>query len=320
MRFKLHCMMPLVLSLSACSDELNQKALTPKALLLLFSLMALLFVGLWVRSLIRMRRENQEWTWPRPIELAVGAVTDFFDTLGIGAFAPSTAIFRLAKIVPDELIPGTLNVGHTLPTIAQALIFIQIVDVAPGTLLPMISAAGIGAWLGTKLVGDLPRFQIRLGMGFAMLLAATIMLLSLLGVLPAGKDALILTGWQWWVGVLGNFVLGLLMPLGIGLYAPCMILVSLLGMSPLAAFPIMMGSCAFLMPISSAGFFQNQRYQVSSALGLAMAGVPAVLLAAFLVKSLQLDTLRWGVVLIVTYVALSILHSAWRDHRRTASS
>ncbi|WMW82143.1 sulfite exporter TauE/SafE family protein [Undibacterium cyanobacteriorum] len=320
MRFNLHCMMPLVLCLSACSEDMNQKALTPKALLLLFSLMALMFIGLWVRSLLRMRRENLAWNWPRPIELAVGAVTDFFDTLGIGAFAPSTAIFRLAKIVPDELIPGTLNVGHTLPTIAQALIFIQIVDVAPSTLLPMISAAGIGAWLGTKLVGDLPRFQIRLGMGFAMLLAASIMLLSLLGVLPAGKDALMLAGWQWWVGVIGNFVLGLLMPLGIGLYAPCMILVSLLGMSPLAAFPIMMGSCAFLMPISSAGFFQNRRYQVSSALGLAMAGVPAVLLAAFLVKSLELDTLRWGVVGIVTYVALSILYSAWRDRRRTANS
>ena len=199
MRFNLHCMMPLVLCLSACSEDLNQKTLTPKALLLLFSLMALMFIGLWVRSLLKMRRENLGWKWPRPIELAVGAVTDFFDTLGIGAFAPSTAIFRLAKIVPDELIPGTLNVGHTLPTIAQALIFIQIVDVAPSTLLPMISAAGIGAWLGTKLVGDLPRFQIHLGMGFAMLLAASIMLLSLLGVLPAGKDALMLAGWQWWI-------------------------------------------------------------------------------------------------------------------------
>lgn len=305
----------LGLGASGCTLNVESKSLAAQGLLLLFSLMALLFVALWARRLLQMRRANQAWSWPRPVELLIGAVTDFFDTLGIGAFAPSTAMFRLARLVPDEKIPGTLNVGHTLPTIAQALIFIQIVDVAPGTLLPMIAAAGIGAWMGTRVVGQLPRLQIRIGMGFALLLAAAIMFLSLKGVLPAGQDALMLTGWKWWAGVLGNFILGLLMPLGIGLYAPCMILVSLLGMSPLAAFPIMMGSCAFLMPISSIGFFQNQRYQISSALGLALAGVPAVLLAAFLVKSLELGTLRWGVLVVVAYVALSLLYSARKERR-----
>lgn len=303
------------IALSSCSIVPNSKSFTAQALLVLFSLMAFLFIVVWGRRLRQLRRDGQTWSWPRPVELAIGAITDFFDTLGIGAFAPSTALFRLTKVVPDEKIPGTLNVGHTLPTIAQALIFIQIVDVSPGTLLPMIVAAGLGAWLGTAVVGQLPRLQIRLGMGLALLLAASIMLLSLRGILPAGQDALALSGWNWWLGVFGNFVLGLLMPLGIGLYAPCMILVSLLGMSPLAAFPIMMGSCAFLMPISSVGFFHNQRYQISSALGLALAGVPAVLLAAYLVKSLQLDTLRWGVVVVVTYVAFSILYSAWQERR-----
>ncbi|MBC3830822.1 sulfite exporter TauE/SafE family protein [Undibacterium amnicola] len=262
-----------------------------------------------------MRIAGIQWRWPRPVEILIGAITDFFDTLGIGSFAPSTAFFRLGKIVPDELIPGTLNVGHTLGTITQALIFIQIVDVAPTTLLPMILTAGAGAWLGTAIVGSLPRFHIRLGMGAALLLAALIMLMSLLGLLPAGLDALELTGWKWWVGVIGNFVLGLLMPLGIGLYAPCMIMVSLLGMSPLAAFPIMMGSCAFLMPISSIGFIRNQKYLPSAALGVAIGGVPAVLLAAFIVKSLPLDYVRWIVVLVVFIVAITLLSSAYRERR-----
>ncbi len=61
------------------------------------------------------------------------------------------------------------------------------------------------------------------------------------------------------LGLAGNFMLGALMTLGIGLYAPCMILVGLLGMNATAAFPIMMGSCAFLMPIASAKFVQKQR-------------------------------------------------------------
>ncbi|MFC3179260.1 sulfite exporter TauE/SafE family protein [Undibacterium amnicola] len=302
----------MTLLLSACT--LQSKELSA-GLLLCFASLAILFIGIWAKNLYAMRIAGIQWRWPRPVEILIGAITDFFDTLGIGSFAPSTAFFRLGKIVPDELIPGTLNVGHTLGTITQALIFIQIVDVAPTTLLPMILTAGAGAWLGTAIVGSLPRFHIRLGMGAALLLAALIMLMSLLGLLPAGLDALELTGWKWWVGVIGNFVLGLLMPLGIGLYAPCMIMVSLLGMSPLAAFPIMMGSCAFLMPISSIGFIRNQKYLPSAALGVAIGGVPAVLLAAFIVKSLPLDYVRWIVVLVVFIVAITLLSSAYRERR-----
>jgi uncharacterized membrane protein YfcA len=308
------CALFMLLSLSGCT--LQSQQLTTW-LLSIFSILALTFMLLWAKRLIAMRKEGIDWRWPRPVEIVIGAITDFFDTLGIGSFAPSTAFFRLGKLVPDELIPGTLNVGHTLGTITQALIFIQIVQVAPTTLLPMILTAGAGAWLGTAIVGSLPRFQIRIGMGSALLIAAMIMLCSLLGLLPAGLDALELTGWKWWVGVIGNFILGLLMPLGIGLYAPCMILVSLLGMSPLAAFPIMMGSCAFLMPISSLGFINNQKYLPSAALGLAIGGVPAVLLAAYIVKSLPLDYVRWIVVLVVSIVGLTMLNSARTEYKQS---
>lgn len=306
------CTVSLPMLLTACeahSVNLSQ------SLLVVFALLALLFIAMWAKRLRQMRQTGQAWNWPKPVEIAIGAITDFFDTLGIGSFAPSTAFFRLFKLVPDELIPGTLNVGHTLGTITQALIFIQIVQVAPATLLPMILAAGIGAAIGTNMVGHLPRFQIRIGMGVALLIAATIMFLSMMGVLPAGLDALSLSGWKWWAGVIGNLLLGVLMPLGIGLYAPCMILVSLLGMSPLAAFPIMMGSCAFLMPISSLGFFQNGKYLPSAALGIAIGGVPAVLLAAYVVKSLPLEFVRWIVLAVVLIVAMTLLKAAWGERQ-----
>ncbi|MFZ6799787.1 sulfite exporter TauE/SafE family protein [Undibacterium sp. Di24W] len=307
---KIWCTASLSIVLTGC--ELQSSDLS-QGLLLAFALLALLFIFVWAKRLRQMRQTGQVWSWPKPIEIVIGVITDFFDTLGIGSFAPSTAFFRLFKLVPDELIPGTLNVGHTLGTIAQALIFIQIVQVAPATLLPMILAAGLGAAIGTKMVGHLPRFQIRIGMGLALLIAAVIMFLSMRGILPAGLDALSLTGWKWWAGVIGNLLLGVLMPLGIGLYAPCMILVSLLGMSPLAAFPIMMGSCAFLMPISSIGFFQNGKYLPSAALGIAIGGVPAVLVAAYVVKSLPLDYVRWIVLAVVLIVAMTLLRAAWRE-------
>ena len=100
------------------------------------------------------------------------------------------------------------------------------------------------------------------------------------------------------------------MTLGIGLYAPCLIMISLLGMNPRAAFPIMMGSCAFLMPVASAKFLQAGKYSLRPALGLALGGVPAVLIAALIVKQLPLTYVRWLVVIVVLYTAVSMLRSA----------
>ena len=249
---------------------------------------------------------------PRPFDLALGFVANFFDTLGVGSFATTTAAYRLRGQVADENIPGTLNVGHALPTIAQALIFIAAVVVDPVTLVGMIAAAVAGALLGAQVVSSLPRRSVQLGMGVALLVAAVLFLLTIFGLVPGGGEAIALSGPRLWIGLVGNFVLGALMSLGIGLYGPCLILVSLLGMSPIAAFPIMMGSCAFLMPAGSLRFVARRRYDARAAIGLAIGGIPAVLIAAYVVKSLPLDWLRWLVVVVVVYAAAGLLRSALR--------
>ena len=86
-----------------------------------------MFLAVWIRAARRARSPMR--VAPTALELAVGFVTNFFDTLGIGSFAPTTSMFKLWRMVPDERIPGTLNVGHTAPTVAEALIFIAIVNV-----------------------------------------------------------------------------------------------------------------------------------------------------------------------------------------------
>ena len=255
------------------------------------------------------------WIRPRWLDTAVGFVTNFFDTLGIGSFATTTSFYRLRKQMPDELIPGTLNVGHTLPTVAQALIYITLVEVEFTTLALLIAAAVAGSWLGAGFVSRLPRRQIQAGMGMALLGAAVLMALTAMHAMPGGGTALRLEGTQLGVGIGVNFVLGALMTLGIGLYAPCMVLVSLLGMNPTAAFPIMMGSCAFLMPAASLRFMRYGRYDMAAAIGLALGGVPAVLFAANLVKSLPLDYVRWLVVAIAGYAAVTLVRSGLRAER-----
>lgn len=279
---------------------------------------------------------------PSPLQLAVGFVTNFFDTLGIGSFAPTTSVFKFTRMVPDERMPGTLNVGHTLPTITQAFIFTLLVKVDFTTLALMIAAAVVGAQIGAAIVSGWPRRNIQVGMGGALLAAAVLFALTNLNTqcpspdpkgpiltaicsvtqsegmrfLPAGGTALALSGTKLVIGLAGNFVLGALMSLGIGLYAPCMILIALLGMDPTAAFPIMMGSCAFLMPIGSAKFISTGKYSLTPALGLALGGIPAVLIAAFWVKSLDLTTMRWLVVVVVLITAVSMLRSALVERGR----
>ncbi len=254
------------------------------------------------------------------VQLVIGFVTNFFDTLGIGSFATTCSMFKLFNIVPDGLIPGTLNVGHTLPAIVQAYIFISIIQVDGRTLACMIAASVAGAWIGAGIVSRWPQHKVRFALGLALIAAALVMLASQLNFLPIGSDADGLTGARLLVGTVGNFVLGALMTLGIGLYAPCMILVSLLGMNPKAAFPIMMGSCAFLMPTGSVRFIRERRYQLNASLGLALGGIPAVFLAAFLVKSLPLSAIHWLVVIVVLYTAAMMLRSGYIDRRGAVAS
>ncbi len=256
---------------------------------------------------------------PTALEIFVGTITNFFDTLGIGSFATTTALFRFFKLVPDRVIPGTLNVGHTLPTIAEAFIYTAVIPVDVVTLISMVAAAMLGAWLGAGIVAKWPKRKVQIGMGAALLAAAVFFTMRNLGLFPAGSTAIGVSGVLLLVAVAGNFFLGALMSLGIGLYAPCMILVSLLGMSETTAFPIMMGSCAFLMPVGSLKFIREKAYSIRAAVGLAIGGIPGVLVAAYIVKSMNLKTVRWLVIVVVVYTALTMLYSAFseRDHAAT---
>ncbi len=287
------------------------------ALFVALGVCLVLYLVALVGAVLRARQaQGSTSIVPSPVYFVLGFVTNFFDTLGIGAFAPTTAAFKMMKLVPDELIPGTLNVGHSMPTIAQAFIFIAIVAVDLTTLVLMIAAAVLGSWVGAGVVAGWSRRPIQIGMGLALLAAAGLVLLRIFEIAPAGGDTLELSGALLVIGLVVNFFLGALMQLGVGLYAPCLIVISLLGMNPQAAFPIMMGSCAFLMPIGSLKFIRRERYSLSASLGLGIAGIPAVLLAAFVVKSLPLTTLRWLVVVVVLYAAISMLRSAYEERGR----
>jgi uncharacterized membrane protein YfcA len=278
------------------------------ALFIALGLFTVCYLAIWLRAIARGDGHRRQL--PGLLDAGIGFFTNFLDTLGIGSFATTSSLFKLCKLVPDEQIPGTLNVGHTLPTVAEAFIYVGLVQVDPVTLVSLIAASAAGAWLGAGVVSHWPRRKVQIGMGSVLVLAACLMLMSLFHWGPGGGNAMGLAGPKLLAGILGNALLGALMTLGIGLFAPCMILIYLLGMNPLTTFPIMMGSCAFLMPVGSVRFIRTGSYNLKSALGLAIGGIPGVLIAAFIVKSLPLDAVKGLVIAVVLYTSAMLLRSA----------
>jgi uncharacterized membrane protein YfcA len=204
-----------------------------------------------------------------------------------------------------------MNVANTLPVLFQALIFITIIEVEPITLVLMFLSAALGAVFGAGVVAKMSENKIRLVMGFALLVTAFFMLATSMEWIQGGGQAIGLTGVKLAIAVIVNFGLGALMTAGIGLYAPCMALVFALGMSPEVAFPIMMGSCAFLMPPASVRFIREKAYNRKAAVAMVIPGIVAVGLAAFVVKSLSLDILRWVVIVVILYTSGVMLHAGF---------
>jgi len=289
------------------------------ALLVGLAALAVIFIIGWRRA-AASRSTGPGTQQPSLLQLTIGFVTNFFDTLGIGSFATTTAVFKMLKVVPDENIVGTLIVGHSLPVVAQAFIFLVVVPVDPTVLALLIAVSVLGGWLGAGVAATLPRRPIQIFMGVGLLAAASFMLLSQLGLFPGGGTALTLTSGKLIIALVVSFILGVTLMLGIGSYAPSLILFSVLGMDPRAAFPIMMGSAAMMAMAGGLRFMKAGRFDMRAALGLTLGGIPAVLIAGLIVRSLPLDVLRWVVVVVVVYAALTMLRSAMVGSRNGGKS
>lgn len=268
-----------------------------------------LFSLTYFRDVIRNRSGKPAKAMPA--RLGIGFATNFFDTLGIGSFAQQTALFKFFRLVDDRLIPGTMNVGDTIPTVIQAFIFMTVVDIDKVTLISVAASASMGALLGARFVARLSRPRIQTGMGIGLLLVGFLILSGLLNLLPLGGEATGLSGWKLLLIAITSFIFGALQTIGVGFYAPCMAMVFALGMHPLTAFPLMMTSTALLMLAGSSQFIKKNSYDRQTALALSVAGAVGVFVAAYVVKSLPLIVLKWIVCAVVFHTSVSMLRSAW---------
>jgi len=286
--------------------------------MILFALIAALVVaatGLSAYLLSAAFRSGQ--LIPTAEGLVVGAVTNFFDTLGIGSFAPTIAWLRFRRLVDDRLIPLTMRSGYTIPAIVQGVIFLVLlgVKVDPRLLLACSVAMVAGGYAGVPIAAGTPIRLVQTVVGTALLVAAFFYSLSNLGMMPAGGTATSLPLPLAAVVVAAHFGFGVLLSFGVGNYAPTLAMLSMMGMDPRLAFPIMAAAAGFAGTAASARCIRTVRLDLRLVLGLAIGAIPAVLIAAFIVKEMPVTTLRWLVVVVVTYAGATLLLTAARRGR-----
>lgn len=285
---------------------------------MLIALLIPILLATLVYGFILVRAAIARGAIPRVEAIGLGAVTNFFDTLGIGSFAPTMAWLKFRRLVGDRLIPCTMLVGHTPPVLAQSIIFLILlgVFVDPALLVGCVIALFIGGMVGAPLAVRARTWIVQAVVGVALVIAATLYAMTNLELMPGGGTATSLPVPLTIIAIAANFVFGVLLNFGIGNYAPTLVMLSLMGMDPRLCFPIMASGAALAGSGASARYIAIGEVDLRVATGIALGGIPAVLVAAFIVKGMSLEALRWLVAVVVLYAAAVMLRAAHKGRRR----
>ncbi|MBS1008708.1 sulfite exporter TauE/SafE family protein [Leuconostoc suionicum] len=249
--------------------------------------------------------------------MLIGFITDFGDTLGIGSFATTTAAFRMTHYIDDDRkLPGTLNAVHAIPVMFQALFFITAVKVELTTLLPMTTAAVIGAYVGTHVTKKWHAPTVQRVMAIALLIAVIIMVVRMITT-PGSNNSMGVHGLHgWWLilGIVFNFGIGVLMTMGLGNYAPELIFFSLMGVNPAVAFPVMMLDAALIMPTTALNVIKMDRVSWRGFAGVAIGGVLGVIVAAKFFTSMDVDLLNKLIVVVALWTIFGLLRDSMKKN------
>src|SRR5437868_9245873 len=284
---------------------------------MLIALLVPIVLATLVFTLVLLKAAIARRATPTLETIGLGAVVSFFDTLGIGCFAPSTAWLKFRHLVPDRLIPPTILVGLTITAVVESIIFlIQLgVKVDPVLLVGCILACTTGGLLGAGLVHRTRVWIVQLVVAMGLLLAAIAYGMTNLNLFPGGGTASSLPIVLTVIAIAANFIIGVLLNYGVGNYAPTLVMLSLMGMDPRLCFPVMAGAAGLMGATAGIRHINTGRIDLGVVLGLTIGGIPAVLVAAYIVVTMPIQPLRWMVLAVVLYAAAIMFQSAMRGRR-----
>ena len=284
---------------------------------MLVALLVPIVLATFIFSIVLVKAAIEKRAVPTAETVVLGAVLSFFDTLGIGCFAPSTAWIKFRRLVPDRLIPPTILVGFTVTAVVESVIFLlQLgVKVDPVLLAGCILACTTGGLIGAPLVHRTRVWIVQLIVAIGLLLAATAYAMTNLHLFPGGGAASSLPLTLTVVAIVANFIFGILLNYGVVNYAPTLVVLSLMGMDPRLCFPIMAGAAALMGASAGIRHIKTGNLDLKVVIGLIVGGIPAVFVAAYLVVTMPLEILRWLVLVVVLYAAAIMLQASMRGRR-----
>ncbi|ANY11510.1 sulfite exporter TauE/SafE family protein [Leuconostoc lactis] len=281
--------------------------------ILLITVMVLM-IGLIARAYLKQKKPIFQRFG---LGMLIGFATDFGDTLGIGSFATTTAAFRATHYIDDDRqLPGTLNAMHAIPVMVEALFFITAVKVELSTLLPMTTAAVVGAYVGTHVTKNWHAPTVQRVMSAALFIAVVIMIVRMI-TNPGADNALTVHGLHgWWLvlGIVFNLGVGILMTMGLGNYAPELIFFSLMGVNPAIAFPVMMLDAALIMPTTAWNVIKMDRISWRGFAGVTIGGILGVIVAAKFFTSMDVQLLKLLIIVVSLWTAFGLFRDSFKQN------
>lgn len=281
--------------------------------ILLITVMVLM-IGLIARAYLKQKKPIFQRFG---LGMLIGFITDFGDTLGIGSFATTTAAFRATHYIDDDRqLPGTLNAMHAIPVMVEALFFITAVKVELSTLLPMTTAAVVGAYVGTHVTKNWHAPTVQRVMSAALFIAVVIMIVRMI-TNPGADNALTVHGLHgWWLvlGIVFNLGVGILMTMGLGNYAPELIFFSLMGVNPAIAFPVMMLDAALIMPTTAWNVIKMDRISWRGFAGVTIGGILGVIVAAKFFTSMDVQLLKLLIMVVSLWTAFGLFRDSFKQN------
>jgi uncharacterized membrane protein YfcA len=284
---------------------------------MLIALLVPIFLATMMFTIVLVKAAVEKWATPTPEAIGLGAVVCFFDTLGIGSFAPTTAWLKFRRLVPDGLIPPTILVGLTIAAVQESIIFlIRLgVKVDPVLLVGCVLACLMGGLLGAPLVHRTRVWIVQLVVAIGLLAAAIAYGMTNLRLFPGGGTASSLAPALTILAITANFAFGVLLNYGVGNYAPTLVVLSLMGMDPRLCFPIMAGAAALMGAGAGIRHIRTGNLDLRVVVGLTLGGIPAVFIAAYIVVTMPLELLRWMVLIVVLYASAVMFRASLHGRR-----
>jgi len=285
--------------------------------MLLIALLVPLTLAILVLSVALIRVAVAQRAVPDLEATGLGIVVNFLDTLGIGSFATTTAWFKFRKMVPDRLIPPTLLVGLTPPAMAESVIFLILLGVMvdPVLLFGCAISTLMGGLVGAPMVARARVWIVQTVVAIGLVLAASAYTMTNLHLFPGGGTASGLSLGLTILAIVACFGFGILLNFGVGNYAPTLVMLSLMGMDPRLCFPIMAAGASLMGAGAGVRHIQIGQINMRIVIGLTLGGIPAVFVAALIVKTMPLELLRWLVIVVVLYAATVMGRAAWLGRR-----